>query len=160
MFVYCRNNSVSRKDVAGTMSFDCADDTNDLSNNDINDWSGGGWEGFRQSLHHAARGLNMAMGNKNPMYTEYHHIFSNKNKTYSPQYQEILDRYNMSLDSQENIVELGGHRGRHTNVYHDFMLNALIGADQIAQGNLDEFYIGFMIIVDFLLTHQGLPYAK
>ena len=142
------------------MSFDCDDETNELSNNDINDWTGGGWESFSQTLHHAARGLNMAMGNKNPMYTEYHHIFSNKNKTYSPQYQEILDRYNMSLDSQENIVELGGHRGRHTNAYHDFMLNALIGADQIAQGNLDEFDIGFMIIVDFLLTHQGLPYAK
>lgn len=142
------------------MSFDCDDENDDLSNNNINDWAGGGWDGFRQSLNHAARGLNMAMGNKNPLYTEYHHVFSNKNKTYSPQYQEILDRYNMSLDNQDNIVELGGHRGRHTNAYHNFMLDALIAADKIAQGNPEEFYKGFIIIIDFLLGHPGLPYAR
>ena len=102
----------------------------------------------------------MATGRRNNPSSERHHALSNKHKSYTPQYQEITDRYNMSLDAKENIVELQGHRGRHTNAYHYFMLEALTNLDSIANGNTDTFYEGFRIIIQFLVDNDWLPYAR
>ena len=105
--------------------------------------SGGGgggstWNMFVRTMKSAADGLNMAMGNKNITHTERHHVLSDKNTTYTPQYKEITDRYNYSLDHESNLVSLSGHRGRHTNVYHEFMLFALNEIDAIAMGDFAE----------------------
>lgn len=121
---------------------------------------GGTWGTLMRTLQNATDGLNMAMGQRNAFRTENHHLFSNKNKTYTPQYQAIMKRYEMSLTAPENIVPLKGHSGRHTNVYHKFMLNALYSIDNTAGGNVELFKQGLNIMQNFIITNPGLPYAK
>ena len=72
----------------------------------------------------------------------------------------IMDRYDMAFDNQLNTVDLKGHRGRHTNAYHEFMLCTLISLDYMAAGSKELFYEGMKIIGDFILDNIGLPYAK
>ena len=165
MFAYCRNCPASRIDTAGLADADCFDtDGAPLSSDELEDRKGGGgsgfWSTFWQSMEDATSGLSMAMGGRNNLSSERHHVLSNKNKTYTPQYKEITDRYDMKLSASENIVELQGHRGRHTNAYHDFMLGSLKELDAIAKGNKAVFYDGFKVMVAFLLEHESLPYAR
>ena len=167
MFAYCGNNPVSRKDASGTEDVSCEDfneDSNPL--NDLGNPTGRGggsgstWQAFWSTLHHAAKGLQMASGQRNPGHIERHHVLSNKNKIYTPQFKEITDRYNMSLSAKENIISLPGHNGRHTNAYHDFMLSQLQLLDTIAAGSQEVFTEGFGIIKEFSDANPGLPYAK
>ena len=166
MFAYCRNNPVSRKDPTGMLE-ECTKDSSD-DNNPLNDMggvyhggAGGGiWRAFMRTLQSAADGLKMASGQKITTVSENHHIFSDKNKTYTPQYKEIAERYDMSLNSQENMLYLQGHKGRHTNAYHDLMLTTLKNLDLIANGNPSIFYEGMAIIKAFIELNPALPYAK
>ena len=166
MFAYCWNNPVLRSDEAGTdpLTQDTADDTNSLD--DYGNFgrlpSGGGstWRALTRTLQSAKKGLNMALGQRNTLRTENHHLYSNKNKIYTPQYQEIMNRYGVLLTDPENIVPLKGHSGRHTNSYHEFMLNALNYIDNMAGGDVRLFKEGLGIMRDFLVTNPGLPYAK
>ena len=66
----------------------------------------------------------------------------------------------MSLNSRENIIELQGHHGRHTNAYHELMLDSLAEVDSIAAGNVEVFYEGIMIIVDFIRENPWITYAR
>ena len=168
MFAYCRNNPVKRTDASGTDDI-CV--TSNEDNNPFNDMgpvsgsggAGGGgniWGAFTRTLQSAADGLNMAMGQRNMAHVEQHHMFSNKNQQYTPQFKEIADRYDYSLNSQENIVALAGHSGRHTNAYHDTMLFYMTELDAIAAGNSDLFMTGIGIISSFLKDNPWLPYAK
>ena len=79
---------------------------------------------------------------------------------FSPPAAHCADRYDMALNSEENLVSLPGHKGRHTNVYHEFMLCTLISLDYLAAGSKELFYEGMKIIGDFILDNIGLPYAK
>lgn len=167
MFAYCLNNPVSRIDISGTAGIS-------YTQNDLTPWedmindnlgmggSGGGGFGsaFLRTLQSAADGLNMAMGSRDMSRAQDHHIFSDKSKIYTPQFKEITDRYNMSLDSGKNLVSLPGHYGRHTNAYHEFMLCTLITLDYMAAGNKTLFYKGMEIIAGFIKGNLGLPYAK
>ena len=137
------------------------DSREDLDEQDIGPTGAGSqWSMFTSTMRSAVKGLNMAMGMKNTSSTEKHHAASNKNKTYTPQFKEIFDRYNMSLNAEENIIPLEGHSGRHTNAYHNFILMSLSELDAIARGNSQLFYEGFMLIVDFVRDNPWLPYAK
>ena len=118
------------------------------------------WELFLQSLKDAASGLTMAAGHNSFTGTERHHIFSNKNKKYTPQYKEIADRYNYSLSQQENIVALEGHHGRHSNAYHNYMLQCLKALDIYAAGDSAEFLRGIAAIADLIIEKPWIPYAK
>lgn len=71
-----------------------------------------------------------------------------------------MKRYEMSLTAPENIVPLKGHSGRHTNAYHEFMLNALYSIDNGAGGDVRLFKEGLGIVRDSLVENPGLPYAK
>ena len=168
MFAYCLNSPVSRKDMAGTASISqtTGDDTlfDDLIPDNLGMGGAGGggnfWSSFTRTMQSAANGLNMAMGQRNMSLTEKHHMFSNKNKTYTPQYKEIADRYDYSLNSKDNVIALPGHRGRHTNSYHEFMLMSITELDAIADGNPALFLEGIGVIADFLKANWWLPYAK
>ena len=168
LFAYCGNSPIFRIDISGKDSgkIDDADLADDEiqergGNVSVGRYSGGGlMESFRVTLSNAAKGLEMAAGSGNTLVTQKHHMLSNKNKTYTPQYKEIADRYNMSLSSKENIVEVPGHRGRHTNGYHNFMLYSIRELDIIAQGDIAIFKEGFSTIIDFLLSNTGLLYAR
>lgn len=102
----------------------------------------------------------MANGHNPFTGSERHHIFSNKNKTFTPQYKEIADRYNYSLSQQENIIELEGHHGRHSNAYHKYMLQSLKALDIYAAGDSAEFLRGVAAIADLIIEKPWIPYAK
>ena len=70
-----------------------------------------------------------------------------------------MDRYNYDLDHGYNTIELSGHRGRHTNYYHDTMLQALKELDAIADGDLLKFLEGMKAIYDCIEVFPYLPYA-
>lgn len=173
MFAYCRNNPVCRKDASGTddvrVTSESTEDGNPL--NDIGTsfrpgGAGGGgnsWGSFIRTLQSATDGLNMAMGQRNISHTEKHHLISDKmsdKNKYKPQYQEITDRYNYALDHESNLVTLEGHRGRHTNAYHDFMIFAITELDTIAAGDPSVFIEGMKVIGIFILDNSWIPYAR
>lgn len=164
LYSYCKNCPVSQVDPEGEFT---ASAFGDMSNDPINTMmademalGGGTWGALMRTLQSATKGLNMAMGQRNAFRTENHHLYSNKNKTYSLQYQEVMSRYDMSLNDPENIVPLKGHSGRHTKVYHEFMLHTLYIIDDIAGSDVDLFKEGLGIMRNFVINNPGLPYAK
>lgn len=74
--------------------------------------------------------------------------------------QEIIDRYNYSLNDNSNIVLLPGHRGRHTDAYHDFITIAIKKLDTIAVGSTDTFIKGMEVLGEFILEKYWIPYAQ
>ena len=156
---------MSRKDASGTEDV-CVTDFNE-DNNPLNDLgtpsgSGGGgiWQAFTRTLKYAADGLKQASGQRDLTRTENHHIISDKHSTKTIEYKEIVDRYNYSLDHNSNIVPLQGHRGRHTNAYHDFVAIAVTELDTIAAGSIDAFIQGMEILGKFIQENWWLPYAQ
>ena len=167
MFAYCRNNPVSRKDIHGTYDlsyyFDDESPWDELTPNiGRSSGSAGGslMSSFKATLQSAANGLNMAMGQRDMSKTQQHHIFSDKSQKYTPQFNEIAARYDYSLNSQQNIVSLPGHKGRHTVAYHDLMLWSIKELDTIANGNTDIFMVGIEVIAELFDEYPLLPYAK
>jgi cell division protein ZapA (FtsZ GTPase activity inhibitor) len=69
---------------------------------------------------------------------QLHHYATNKNKTYTPQFDEITQKYGLDLDDVWN-KELLPHQGRHPNAYHDYVLENMKQFDNIAQGDKDIF---------------------
>ena len=88
---------------------------------------------------------------------ENHHIISNKNKTYTPRYTEITDQFGLDLNDSWNIIPLQNHHGRHTNAYHEYVLNTI---SEIASHSSDQtaFLKGFQVLVDALKNNPRLPY--
>lgn len=73
---------------------------------------------------------------------------------------EILSKYNYDLNNPSNIMLLEGHRGRHTNAYHDFIYNAIKNLDAYAGGDLNSFIKGMVELGKFIEENPQLPYAK
>ncbi|MDE7446204.1 MAG: DUF4280 domain-containing protein [Lachnospiraceae bacterium] len=69
---------------------------------------------------------------------QMHHYATNKNKTYTPQFEEIAKEYELDLNGDWN-KDLLPHQGRHPNAYHDYVLDNMKLYDEIAQGNQDIF---------------------
>ena len=69
---------------------------------------------------------------------QVHHYATNKNKTYTPQLEEIANRYELDLDDAWN-KDLLPHQGRHPNAYHEYVLDSMKQFDNIAQGDKDIF---------------------
>ena len=67
-----------------------------------------------------------------------HHVASNKNKKYTPQFEEITDKYGLDLDDDWNKVNMN-HSGRHPNKYHDFVLESMKDINERANGNVKKF---------------------
>ena len=166
MFAYCRNNPVYRIDISGTTDVCTKDSSED--NNPLNDMggiyhggAGGGiWREFVRTLKSAADGLKMASGQRDLTHIEDHHIISDKHSTQPIDCKEIVDRYHYSLDHSSNIVPLQGHRGRHTNAYHEFITTAIKEIDVIAAGNTDLFIDGMKELGAFIKEYWWLPYAR
>lgn len=67
-----------------------------------------------------------------------HHFASDKSKTYTPQFEEITDKYGLDLDDDWNKKMLP-HQGRHSNEYHEYVLENMKQFDAVAQGDKDTF---------------------
>ena len=165
MFPYCRNNPASRRDASGTQD-ECVEDFNEDKNplNDLGSPSGVGggsmWSAFTRTMKYAADGLKQASGQRDLTRKEDHHIITNKHQTRPIECKEIIDRYNYSLDHPSNLVPLQGHRGRHTNAYHDFITVVITELDVIADGSIDIFIEGMEILGKFIEENWWLPYGQ
>ena len=165
MFAYCRNNPTSRRDASGTEDV-CVENFNEDNNhaNDLGNPSGGGggsmWSAFTRTMKYAADGLKQASGQRDLTRKEDHHIITNKHQTRPIESKEIIDRYNYSLDHPSNLMPLQGHRGRHTNAYHDFITVVIKELDIIADGSIDIFIEGMEKLGEFILDNWWIPYAQ
>ena len=89
----------------------------------------------------AGAGKGNESGNKSGSVTkpnQVHHYATNKSKTYTPQLEEIANRYELDLDDAWN-KDLLPHQGRHPNAYHEYVLDSMKQFDNIAQGDKDIF---------------------
>jgi RHS repeat-associated protein len=55
---------------------------------------------------------------------QIHHLASNKNKVYTPQFKAIANKFGLDLGDNWNKVVVP-HRGRHPNAYHNFVLSGM-----------------------------------
>ena len=69
---------------------------------------------------------------------QIHHFATNKNKTYTPQFEEIANKYGLNLDDDWNKKYMP-HQGRHPNEYHEYVLERMGQIDIIAQGDRQIF---------------------
>ena len=118
------------------------------------------WSAFTRTMKYAADGLKQASGQRDLKHIEKHHLITNKHKTKPIECKEIIDRYNYSLNHASNLVELKGHRGRHTNAYHDFITVVIKELDIIADGSIDIFIEGMEKLGEFILDNWWIPYAQ
>lgn len=77
-------------------------------------------------------------GGKGSKPNQVHHYATNKSKTYTPQLEEITNKYGLDLDDAWN-KDLLPHQGRHPNAYHNYVLDSMKQFDDIAQGDKDVF---------------------
>ena len=70
--------------------------------------------------------------------TEKHHMLSNKNKKWTPEFKKVTDKYGLDLKGDWNIQEMA-HRGRHATEYHQYMLKKLNDIDKVANGDVNIF---------------------
>ncbi len=87
-----------------------------------------------------------------------HHFLSNKNKTYTPKFKEVTNKYDLNLNGNWNIRNLENHIGRHTNNYHEYMLKQVQFFDKIANGNKDVFLNLFEGLKDVISANQCMMY--
>ena len=88
---------------------------------------------------------------------QWHHYFTNKNKTYTPLFVQIFQKYGLSLSDMWN-KNLLPHLGRHPNEYHEFMLKQLVKYDTIAQGDINIFMQLIEELKKYIISHPEILY--
>jgi RHS repeat-associated protein len=77
-----------------------------------------------------------------PTRTQTHHLATNKhNSLYTPQMEEIAGKYGLDLGGEWNLVDLPSppHLGRHSNPYHEFVLDGMQRAADEAGDDVERF---------------------
>jgi len=72
---------------------------------------------------------------------QFHHMASDKHSEWSPRFRRIADRYGLSItDSARewNVHEIP-HRGPHHPDYHQWVLDNMEAADEVADGDVAVF---------------------
>jgi hypothetical protein len=91
---------------------------------------------------------------------ELHHFATNKNKRFQPQFEDIISRYGLKLDEAWNKAKLP-HKGRHANDYHKWVLEKMKEADDIANGNVNNFLVEFKKkVIDPVTKKPEMMYKK
>ena len=90
---------------------------------------------------------------------QWHHYFTNKNKTYTPLFVQIFQKYGLSLSDMWN-KNLLPHLGRHPNEYHEFMLKQLVKYDTIAQGDINIFMQLIEELKKYIISHPEILYKN
>jgi hypothetical protein len=75
---------------------------------------------------------------KKTLPSQDHHFATNKNKTYTPQMEDLAGRYGLDLDEIWNR-ELLPHLGRHPDEYHEFVLEGMKRAAREAGNDVNKF---------------------
>ena len=89
-----------------------------------------------------------------------HHFLSDKNSTYTSQFKEITDKYGLNLNQKWNIESIEGHLGRHTNSYHNFMLDSIRQIDAVANGSTEKFLDLFEGVKSYVKNNSSIMYGK
>lgn len=93
---------------------------------------------------------------------EIHHIFTDKNKTYTPKGLDAIGAKNKKvLQGWFNLLKLPGHRGRHSNEYHEAVLSALEAA-VTGKGEAEAAEAAVRVLVDIAsdLCEKKGPFWK
>jgi hypothetical protein len=70
--------------------------------------------------------------------TQTHHFAMDKSSKYTPQMQEIADRYDLDLNGDWNKAQMP-HQGRHPNAYHDWVLDNMNSISNTPGMNQQQF---------------------
>lgn len=92
--------------------------------------------GLRDQVISIARVESGVKGANKPI--QNHHYATNKSKKYTPQMENITQKYGLDLDDEWN-KELLPHQGRHPYAYHDYVLDKLSTYDRLAKGDREKF---------------------
>ena len=82
----------------------------------------------------------------NEMASQVHHFATNKNKLYTPQMENIANKFGLDLDGEWNKASMP-HLGRHPNAYHNFVLRSMQDAAASSGGSQTNFLKYFNINV-------------
>lgn len=86
-----------------------------------------------------------------------HHYLTNKHRKITPQIEKITKKYNLDLNGKWNIETLP-HAGRHATQYHKYMLKAIDGIDEVAQGSQASFLSKFEAVKSIIRQNPGMLY--
>ena len=89
-----------------------------------------------------------------------HHVMTNKNKKFTPEFKKIADKYGLNLNKADNIISVKNHRGHHTSKYHEFILNKVQAYDAMANGDPKVFMKEFNKLKRFVGNHPWVMYMK
>ena len=140
LYAYCANNLVIYYDPSG--------------------YQGGGigqCKGAGQAECEEQKVAGESSSNTKPM--QEHHYATNKSKTYTPQLEEITNKYGLGLDDAWN-KDLLPHQGRHPNAYHEYILDSMNQFDDIAQGDKDMFLKLFDNLKNNVKSHPDMLYKE
>ncbi|MDE6887895.1 MAG: AHH domain-containing protein [Eubacterium sp.] len=92
---------------------------------------------------------------------EEHHIMAYGNKKFAHQMLQIVKKYGIKDLKKDalNKIKLP-HRGKHTDKYHEWMLDNLRKIDKAAKGRTDVFLKGFNKLREKLEKHPEILYKK
>ncbi len=89
-----------------------------------------------------------------------HHFFSDKNKTFTPKFEEITSKYGLDLKNAWNIEPMSNHCGRHTIAYHEYMLEKLYSIHSEANGNQEIFLKLFNEVKQTIINTPEILYMR
>lgn len=88
----------------------------------------------------------ISINEKHNLPKQTHHFATNKNKIYTPQIEEIVNKYGLDLNGDWNKSVMK-HLGRHPNEYHEFILQTLRQIDFEAAGDKQRFLELFNVYI-------------
>jgi len=90
---------------------------------------------------------------------QIHHFLTNKNKNFTPRFEDITNKYGLKLNDDWNKAKMP-HQGRHPNDYHRYMLNEIRKIDNIAKGDKNMFLDLFSKIKTKIIKNPDMLYKK
>jgi RHS repeat-associated protein len=84
-----------------------------------------------------------------------HHVVAQGEKAFRDSYDEVLNKYDLSIDDEWNIVVMP-HQGRHPKAYYMWVAEKLALADRIAQGNKKVFEDFMKELAEYVKKHPEL----
>ena len=119
---------------------------------------GGGYStAGKKAVQEGAKGAAKALP------TQTHHLASNVNKKRTKQFEKITSKYGLDLDGEWNKVKLPEeiHHTRHTDKYHEWVLENLRDIDRAAGGDKETFLrLWDERVVQKVLSDPGMVQMK
>lgn len=87
-----------------------------------------------------------------------HHFLTNKSRTYTKVFKDIIKKYDLDLNGEWNIEKMA-HQGRHPNAYHEFMLRKVKAIAGEAK-NTEEFLKMFEEVKQTIIKNPEMLYKN